>query len=162
MLTKIAFGGGCHWCTEAVFQALKGVIKVEQGYVASTGINSDLSEAVIVYYNTEIIPLSVLIIIHLLTHKSTSNHSFRSKYRSAVYFINSSDERLALEILENLQNDFDKPIITQVLAFKSFVASRESLHNYYAKNPDRPFCKRYINPKLNLLRNRYAHCIAEV
>ena len=56
-LTKVAFGGGCHWCTEAVFQSLKGVEKVEQGFVASVAKNSSFSEAVIVHFQTEIIAL---------------------------------------------------------------------------------------------------------
>jgi len=54
---KIAFGGGCHWCTEAVFQQILGVIKVEQGYVASTGQYSDYSEAVIVHWDSDQIDL---------------------------------------------------------------------------------------------------------
>ena len=82
---KIALGGGCHWCTEAVFQSLIGVERVEQGYVASTGNNNSFSEAVIVHFNTERISLKTLIEIHLHTHKSTSNHSLRERYRSAVY-----------------------------------------------------------------------------
>ena len=82
---KIAFGGGCHWCTEAVFQSIKGVLKVEQGFVASTKKNSSFSEAVIVHFEDSKIALKTLIEIHLHTHKSTSNHSMRSKYRSAIY-----------------------------------------------------------------------------
>ena len=70
MKIKIALGGGCHWCTEAVFQSLKGVEKVNQGYVASTGENNWFSEAVIVHFNDEIITLKTLIEIHLHTHKS--------------------------------------------------------------------------------------------
>ena len=84
-LYKIAFGGGCHWCTEAVFQSLKGVEKVEQGFITSYDQNNTFSEAVIVDFNTEKIDLKTLVEIHLHTHKSTSNHSMRKKYRSAIY-----------------------------------------------------------------------------
>ena len=76
-LTKIAFGGGCHWCTEAVFQSLIGVEKVEQGYVSSTEGYPSFSEAVIVHFNPRCIRLSTLIGVHLLTHKSSSPHSMR-------------------------------------------------------------------------------------
>ena len=80
-IDQIALGGGCHWCTEAIFQSLIGVIKVEQGYVSSTGENSIFSEAVIIHFNAAKISLSNLIEIHLHTHNSISHHSMRDKYR---------------------------------------------------------------------------------
>jgi len=150
-MNKIALGGGCHWCTEAVFQSLKGVQKVEQGYVAATEENSAFSEAVIVHFNADCIPLKRLIEIHLHTHKSTSNHSFRKKYRSAVYTFSKAQALQANTILEALQNDFKEPVITQVLPFQSFKPSRDSLLNYYKKNPKKPFCKKFIDPKLKHL-----------
>ena len=94
-LTKIAFGGGCHWCTEAVFQSLLGVSKVEQGFVASTGQHNSFSEAVIVHFNVEDITLKTLTEIHLNTHKRTSNHSMRTKYRSGcIRFLKSKNTML--------------------------------------------------------------------
>ena len=153
--TKIALGGGCHWCTEAVFQVLNGVEKVEQGYVASEVPNKEFSEAVIVHFDPEIISLEMLIEIHLHTHKSTSNHSFRSKYRSAVYFYSEAQKQDAQRILAQLQEQFEQPLITQVLPFKHFQASRESLHDYYKSDPEKPFCKTYIVPKLQLLMQQY-------
>ncbi|WP_339701799.1 peptide-methionine (S)-S-oxide reductase [uncultured Marixanthomonas sp.] len=153
---KIALGGGCHWCTEAVFQSLVGVDRVEQGYVASTGNNTNFSEAVIVHFNTEEISLKTLIEIHLHTHKSTSNHSFRERYRSAVYYFNEKQEQLAQEYIKSLQRDFDEMIISEVLPFSAFKPSRESLHNYYKTNPERPFCKRFIDPKIKLLLHRFS------
>ncbi|MEM9546265.1 MAG: peptide-methionine (S)-S-oxide reductase [Bacteroidota bacterium] len=80
---KVGFGGGCHWCTEAVFQSLNGVTEVEQGWIASKEAPL-LSEAVIVHYDEKIIDLTILIEIHLRTHSATSSHSMRSKYRSAI------------------------------------------------------------------------------
>lgn len=153
---KIALGGGCHWCTEAVFQSLVGVDRVEQGYVASTGNNTSFSEAVIVHFNTEEISLKTLIEIHLHTHKSTSNHSLRERYRSAVYYFNEKQEQLAQEYIKSLQRDFDEMIISEVLPFSAFKPSRESLHNYYKTNPERPFCKRFIDPKIKLLLHRFS------
>ncbi len=153
---KIALGGGCHWCTEAVFQALKGVVKVEQGYVASVGQDTQLSEAVIVYYLPHVIPLKVLLEVHLYTHKSTSNHSMRSKYRSAVYFYSEAQEKEVLLILEELKHFFNKKIITKTLPFKAFVASREAIQNYYISNPKRPFCVKFIAPKLELIQDKFS------
>lgn len=151
-IQKIGLGGGCHWCTEAVFQAVEGVQKVEQGYIASQGEAERFSEAVIVHYDPKKAFLEQLIKIHLLTHNSTSNHSFRDKYRSAVYFFTSEDEKAVKDILEKLQQDFEKTLITRVLPFREFNPSRESIRDYYKKHPDAPFCKRYIEPKLQTTR----------
>ena len=153
--SKIALGGGCHWCTEAVFQALKGVSEVKQGYVASTGLNNDFSEAVIVCFDEEIIPLAVLIEIHLHTHKSSANHSFRTKYRSAVYYFSKEQGQKAQHTITGLQPQFPQQLITQVLPFSEFKASRDSLLNYYHTDPEKPFCKRYIHPKLTLLKEQF-------
>lgn len=155
--TKIALGGGCHWCTEAVFQALKGVGNVEQGYVASKDENSSFSEAVIIHFNAELISLQTLIEIHLHTHKSTSAHSMRTKYRSAIYTFSETQALEAKHILNTFQAEFDNKLITKVFPFSEFKASREAIQNYYQKNPEKPFCKRFINPKLRLLLNKFSN-----
>ena len=155
-LTKIALGGGCHWCTEAVFQSLKGVNLVEQGFVASTNENSSFSEAIIVHFDTEIISLQILIKIHLHTHKSTSAHSMRKKYRSAIYTYSVAQFNTSLNILKGFQTEFDNKLITKVLPFSEFKASREAIQNYYQKNPDKPFCRRFINPKLEVLLEKFS------
>ncbi len=156
MINKIAFGGGCHWCTEAVFQALNGVNKVEQGFVASTDHNTAFSEAVIVHFNPETITLDSLIQIHLHTHKSTSNHSMRNKYRSAIYYFSEAQHTKAQTIVSQLQSEFDAPIITKTLPFKDFKPSEVQFKNYYKNNPNKPFCKTYIHPKLKLLQAKFS------
>lgn len=155
-LAKIAFGGGCHWCTEAVFQTLIGVKKVEQGWVASIDENKTFSEAVIVHFDIEKIDLKTLIEIHLFTHKSTSNHSMRSKYRSAVYYFSINQKKDCIKIIEDLQPNFTNKIITQILKFKDFKPSTQEFQNYYQTNPDKPFCENYINPKLKFLIDKFS------
>ncbi|WP_306643996.1 peptide-methionine (S)-S-oxide reductase [Sanyastnella coralliicola] len=150
---KIGFGGGCHWCTEAVFQHLKGVTEVEQGWIASHAPQDEYSEAVIVHFDPAIIPLNVLAEIHLRTHQSGVNHSMRHKYRSALYFFDEGDQGALLNAIAETDLGFEP--VTQVLPFVSFKASREEIQNYYAKNPSKPFCERYIDPKLELLRSAY-------
>lgn len=154
-LTKIAFGGGCHWCTEAVFQSLNGIEKVDQGWVASTEKNNTFSEAVVVYFKASEIDLKTLIEIHLLTHKSTSNHSMRNKYRSAIYYFSEPQKVESLKIIEELQSKFEGKIITKVLEFQNFKPSPKEFQNYYLSNPEKPFCKTYINPKLTILQKKY-------
>ena len=156
-LSKIALGGGCHWCTEAVFQSLLGVSKVEQGFVASIDDNSSFSEAVIVHFNAEDISLKTLIEIHIHTHKSTSNHSMRTKYRSAVYVFSEVQKKETEQILESFQNEFENKLITKVYLFDSFKGSREQIQNYYYSNPEKPFCETFINPKLKILLKQFSN-----
>ncbi len=155
-LEKIGVGGGCHWCTEAVFESLRGVAQVQQGFIQSLPPNESFSEAVVLHYNSEQITLKILIEAHLRTHASTSEHSMRSKYRSAIYAFDQHQIDSSTDILNALQEEFDKPLITRVLQFVEFKASDERFRNYYATDPSRPFCTTYIDPKLALLRKRFS------
>jgi peptide-methionine (S)-S-oxide reductase len=155
-MNKLGFGGGCHWCTEAVFQALKGVAKVEQGWIASNGMHTTFSEAVIVHFDPAVIDMATLTAIHLYTHSCTSQHPMRAKYRSAVYTFFDEQTVLINSALSELQADFDEPIITQVLPFKSFKENEEQYQNYYRKHADKQFCTNYIHPKLQLLRQQFS------
>lgn len=159
-MNQIGFGGGCHWCTEAVFQSLIGVSGVAQGFVAPKGQVDDFSEAVVVGYDANQIDLKTLVEIHLLTHNSTKNHSMREKYRSAIYVYDKKNFNIAVAILQDLQKDFTEPIITQVFYIGQFKSSEAQFHNYYYANPQRPFCERYISPKLTLLRERFSKVTA--
>ena len=155
-LNRIAFGGGCHWCTEAVFQSIEGVNFVEQGYIASINENDIFSEAVIVNFISECVNLQTLIEIHLLTHSSKVNHSMRKKYRSAIYTFSENQHDETIQILNGFQAQFDHKLITQVLPFHSFEPSQTDFTNYYYSNPKKPFCKTFINPKLKMLKRKFA------
>ncbi len=152
---KIALGGGCHWCTEAVFQSLAGVITVEQGFVKQQAANSTFSEAVVVTYDSLHISLQDLVEVHLYTHKSTADHSMRAKYRSAIYAFDQNDFEESVKILKVLQADFDKKLVTQVLFLEEFKSSEAGFRNYYRSNPEKPFCETYIVPKLELLQRKF-------
>jgi len=102
------------------------------------------------------IDLTKLIEIHLLTNKSTSNHSMRTKYRSAIYYFTHQQKEKISKIIEKLQVGFKDKIITKVLTFKEFKPNTEEFQNYYQSNPDKPFCKNYIHPKLKFLLQRFS------
>ena len=148
---KIGFGGGCHWCTEAVFQAVAGVRRVEQGFIASQPPHARYCEAVIVHYDPARITLQALVRAHLHTHASTAAHGMRHKYRSAIYTFDTAQATGARQALARLQAEFDTPLVTRVLAFADFQASDSSYRDYYARGPERPFCRTYIRPKLDRL-----------
>lgn len=154
---QIGFGGGCHWCTEAIFQHLVGVEDVQQGFIASTPPHDALSEAIQLRFDPSLIPLDVLIAAHLHTHSSASNHPLRHRYRSAIYTTTQSQTQAALDALQTLQSEWDKPLITSVLPLERFELNSEQYHSYYLTRPDAPFCKTQIDPKLAKLRMRFSN-----
>ena len=131
---------------------LDGVHRVEQGWIASSSPYEGPSEAVIVHYDPKIITLSVLLDVHLQTHSATGAHSFRGKYRSAVYYYCEDQRKAAESILQKLSRKFDDPLVTKVLPFVKFTASLPEHRDYYRTDPERPFCRRYIKPKLERLQ----------
>ncbi len=153
--TQIGFGGGCHWCTEAVFGSIEAVIEVRQGFIRSHSPDDQYSEAVLIDFDERQISIDVLLEIHLRTHASSSAHSMRDKYRSAVYVNDSAMAARCLELLTTLQAQFEKPLVTQVLDMVHFKTSAELYKNYYTSDPERPFCVTYIEPKLALLQREY-------
>lgn len=158
---KIGLGGSCHWCTEAIFQSLKGVIHVSQGWIEPDNDSNGFSEAVIVEFDPDTISLENLIEIHLHTHSCTSEHSMRSKYRSAIYTYADDQVIAAKQAIELLQKQFEDPIITKVIPFKNFKLNNEQYLDYYYKNPDKPFCKTFIDPKLKILLNQFSSHVNE-
>jgi peptide-methionine (S)-S-oxide reductase len=158
---RIGLGGGCHWCTEAVFQSVRGVEKVEQGFIRSLPPHHAWSEAVIVHFDPARIALDTLIEVHVRTHAATSRHSMREKYRSAVYAFDDAQVSKAKKALARLQEGFEEQLITLVLPFAAFRSSPPRLHNYYRSDPQRPFCQRHIDPKLALIRREFSHRIVE-
>ena len=152
---QIGFGGSCHWCTEAIFLSLKGVNSVQQGWISSEDAPDFFSEAVIVNFDEQQIPLPTLIAIHLHTHSCTSSHSMRDKYRSAIYASNQQQMIVSHAAIEDLQTDFPEPIITEVLRFHQFKLNKEEYLDYYYSNPDKPFCQNIVKPKLLKLLNRF-------
>jgi len=154
-MQKVGFGGSCHWCTEAIFRSLVGVVTVEQGWISSNGANAEPSEAVLVSFEESDISLQTLIVIHLYTHSCTADHSMRGKYRSAVYSFSDKQVQEATAAIMVLQAEFEQPIITKVLPFETFRLNDEAYLDYYYKDPSKPFCQNIVNPKLKELLRRF-------
>ena len=160
-MEKIGFGGSCHWCTEAIFQSLKGVQQVSQGWIAADGEAASFSEAVVVEFDPAVISLETLIAVHLHTHSCTSVHIMRLKYRSAVYIFQDEQGRAARQAISELQPDFEECIITEVLPFREFKGNTENYLNYYYSDPAKPFCQNIINPKLKILMKRFGTLVSQ-
>lgn len=160
-MPQIGFGGGCHWCTEAIFASLKGVIAVDQGWISSDPPDDAFSEAVLISYNPDQITLSQLIEIHLYTHSATADHSMRVKYRSAIYYLDAQDKSRSERLLRLLSADFEHKLVTRVLKHVAFRSNKPEYRNYYYAAPDRPFCQTYIQPKLKLLLSKFQAHVRE-
>lgn len=159
-LERIGFGGSCHWCTEAVFQSIRGVDSVEQGWISPAG-KQQFSEAVLVHFDPSLVSLEVLVTVHLHSHSSTSEHSMRGKYRSAVYVFSEVQADQVMKAMVPLRKEFGGSIITEILGFGEFKLNSEEFLDYYKTDPERPFCKNYIEPKLKLLLERFGSSVVD-
>ncbi|PKH04812.1 peptide-methionine (S)-S-oxide reductase [Moritella sp. Urea-trap-13] len=156
---KIGLSGSCYWCTEAIFLSLRGVTKVEQGWLSSFADDDWFSEGIIISYIPDVISLKNIIAIHLHTHSSTKAHSMRNKYRSAVYAMEPYQITEIKHNLALLQDEFEQPLITRAYTLNQFKLSDESMQNYYYSDPQRPFCENIITPKLKKLLGSHANLI---
>lgn len=155
-MQKIGLGGGCHWCTEGVFQSLRGVDRVEQGFIQSKAPADTWAEGVLVSFDPMIVGLATLVEIHVGTHSGSGAYSPGGRYRSAIYVFDAGQSREAALILARQVTGQGDPSRTSVLPFVGFRPSEARYRNYYRSDPNRPFCRRYIDPKLDFVRRHYA------
>ncbi|OWP74934.1 peptide-methionine (S)-S-oxide reductase MsrA [Flavobacterium oreochromis] len=169
-LKKATFGGGCFWCTEAVFEQLKGVEKVENGYSGgkisnptyrevSSGITGH-AEVIQFTYNPNIISYADLIKIHLTTHDPTITNTQAtgtgSQYRSVIFYRNKEEKETAMKVIKEIQEKLEDPINTELVMFKHFFLAEEYHQNYYNNNKDKNvYCSAIINPKLRNFKKLY-------
>ncbi len=139
-----------------MFQQLRGVTQVDQGWASSIDEPGRFAEAVTVHFDAEAIPLAVLVDVHLRTHSCTSRHALREKYRSAVYCFGAGQIKEVRELLQAAQVNFEEPIVTEAVRFGAFRQNSERYQDYYLRQPEAPFCERYISPKLAGMKREYA------
>lgn len=171
MSERAVFGGGCFWCTEAVFGELKGVTKVEPGYSGGTVANPSYeqvctdrtghAEVVRVTFDPEIISYRDLLEIFFATHDPTTLNrqgaDVGTQYRSAVFFNGEDQRKEAKEMIARLTSDrvFSKPIVTQVVPLQVFYPAEDYHHGYFKNNQSQPYCRTVISPKVAKFRSHY-------
>jgi len=165
------FAGGCFWCTEAFFTDLKGVEKVVSGYIGGKTANPTYkevcsgytghAEAIQITFNPDEIVYEDLLEIFFATHDPTTINrqgaDVGSQYRSEIFYTTDEQKAAAENFIKLLtdQNIFGKKIVTKVTAASTFYAAEDYHQDYYAMNPDQPYCVAVIEPKLQKLKKNY-------
>lgn len=158
------FGSGCFWCTEAIFQQVKGVEKVVSGYSGGkvknptykevcTGLTGH-AEVVQITYNPELITYDELLEIFWKTHDPTTlnrqGNDVGTQYRSVIFYHNEEQKKKAEFYRKQLEESgaFNRPIVTEISPFVEFYPAENYHQNYYRLNPTAPYCTYVIAPKL--------------
>lgn len=175
-LEEATFGSGCFWCTEAVFQQLKGVKSVVSGYSGGhvdnptyaqvcTG-NTGHAEVIQVTYDPKVVSYVDLLEVFWKTHDPTTLNrqgaDRGTQYRSVIFYHDESQKNLATEYMKKLDESgaFDSPIVTEISPLKVFYPGEDYHQNYYRNNPDAPYCNAVIKRKVAKFRAVFKDKIA--
>lgn len=172
MEKKITIGAGCFWCSEAVFENLKGVLKVQSGYSGGKIANPTYrevcsgltghAEVIQISYEDTILDLKMLLEVFFKTHDPTSLNrqggDHGTQYRSAIFYHNEKQKKEAEEFKNKLDKTgyFDKPIVTEITEFKAFYPAEEEHKTYYKNNPEAAYCQMVVRPKVEKAQKMFA------
>ena len=171
-LQTITLGGGCFWCTEAVFVKVRGVIDVESGYsngqveqpsyeqvcTGRTGSN----EVVKLTYDPANITLREILEIFFVIHDPTTlnrqGNDAGTQYRSGIYYSTPDQKEVADEMIRQMSQDklFGRPVVTEVLALANYWPAEEYHQDYFEKNPYQGYCVAVAAPKVEKFRKTFA------
>lgn len=165
----MAFGGGCFWCTEAVFLLFKGISKVTSGYAGGEMPDPTYwdvckgttghAEVLKIEYDSEKISLDKLLDVFFTMHDPTSLNrqgaDSGSQYRSIILYTTEQQRKAAEEFIKQQQKNFDKPIVTELKRLDEFYPAEDYHQNYYEKNPLQPYCFIVIGPKIAKVKKKY-------
>jgi peptide-methionine (S)-S-oxide reductase len=170
-LQQATFGGGCFWCTEAVFLEVKGIEKVVSGYSGGNApgkptyreICSGLTghaEVIQVTYNENIISYESILIIFMTTHDPTQLNrqgaDVGTQYRSVIYYHNEQQEEIAQTVINALITVYNEKIVTEISPLSIFYEAEKEHQAYYKNNQNSGYCSFVIDPKLQKLRTMHA------
>ncbi|WP_299016396.1 peptide-methionine (S)-S-oxide reductase MsrA [uncultured Polaribacter sp.] len=170
-------GGGCFWCTEAVFQEVKGVEKVVSGYAGGNvpgkptyrEICSGLTghaEVIQITFDANIISFEDILVIFMTTHNPTTLNrqgaDRGTQYRSVIFYHNETQKLISEEVLKQLQPHFSDAIVTELSELPTFYEAEAAHQNYYRENTQQGYCSFVIEPKLAKLRQLHADKLVEI
>lgn len=177
MTETAIFGGGCFWCTEAIFKSLRGVISVTPGYAGgkmenpgyhdvSTG-ETGHAEVVKIEFDPKIIPYEDLLDVFWHTHNPTTlnrqGNDIGTQYRSVILWTNEEQKKIAEKSLETLKKsgEYEGAVVTELVPLDKFYEAEEYHKNFYVNHKDEPYCQLVITPKLQKLKDKYANKLKE-
>lgn len=163
-MDTITLGAGCFWCTEAVFQQIKGVVSVTSGYSGgkisnptyrevSSGLTGH-AEVIQLVYDKSVISLEDILKVFFRTHNPTTLNrqgaDVGTQYRSAIFYHTDAQRKIAEKVKQNLNEAaiWEDSIVTEITPFKAFYKAEEYHQNYYNNNPNQGYCQFVIVPKL--------------
>ena len=167
---KATFAGGCLWCTEAIFQRLKGAASVVSGYAGkgsqptyeqvSSG-TTDFAEAIQIIFNPDEISYPELLDVFWATHDPTTLNrqgaDAGAQYRSVIFYHNEGQRKEALKSMEKLDNSgkYEDNIITEILPLANFYEAEKYHQDFYNQNRSFPYCRVIIDPKIKKLYKEF-------
>ena len=170
-LSTATFGNGCFWCTEAIFQQLKGVETVVPGYTGGEVKNPTYkavcagttghAEVIQITYDPQIISYRELLDVFFYTHDPTTlnrqGYDVGTQYRSAIFYNDKEQKEAAEKIIQELNAEkvYDDPIVTEVTPIDVFYLAEDYHKNYYNNNKNQGYCRAVINPKLDKFMKKY-------
>ncbi|MEM8868625.1 MAG: peptide-methionine (S)-S-oxide reductase MsrA [Verrucomicrobiota bacterium] len=164
-LHTATFGAGCFWCVEAVFESLEGVHAVESGYMGGhvdhptyreicQGTTGH-AEVTRIYFDPEVISFETLLDWLWRSHDPTTLNrqgaDHGTQYRSAIFYHNEKQKELSKASKKAAQDDFPSPIVTEITAATTFYMAEDYHQDYYLLNPNAPYCRAVIRPKMKKL-----------
>ncbi len=161
-MEETTLGGGCFWCTEAVFSKVKGVIEVKPGYAGGHLPNptyeevcSDTTghaEVVNIKFDPKVISfkeiLDIFFDIHDPTTPNRQGNDVGSQYRSIILYRNEEQRRIAEETIREVEAKIGKKVVTELKPFEAFYEAEEYHHRYFERHPNQPYCRVVISPKV--------------
>jgi peptide-methionine (S)-S-oxide reductase len=170
-LEVATLAGGCFWCIEAVFKELRGVTKVESGYSGGTKPNPTYrqvcdgttghAEVVQITFNPAEISFKDLLNVFFGVHDPTTLNrqgaDTGTQYRSAIFYHSHEQEETAKKLIEELDQSktWDNPIVTQIQPFNKFYKAEDYHQDYFANNPNQPYCSVVVAPKVAKFRKHF-------
>lgn len=172
MSESIVLGGGCFWCTEAVFKMLKGVSSVLPGYAGGATANPTYdqvcsgktghAEVIKIDYDSTVIKLEDLLNVFFATHDPTTlnrqGHDVGTQYRSVIFYQTEKQQQIVVDYLSalNTSSTGGAPIVTEIKPLDVFYPAETYHQDYFSRNQDNAYCQAVINPKLSAAKKAFA------